>query len=86
MGTVLHQDQGLVAFFSWAMAPHLAKLAAYERELIRLIKVVCHWCPYLWPCEFIIGTDHFSLKYLLDQRLSTILQHHWVSKLFGYQS
>jgi hypothetical protein len=30
-------------------------------------------------------TDHFSLKYLLDQCLSTILQHAWVSKLFGYQ-
>jgi hypothetical protein len=25
------------------------------------------------------------LKYLLDQRLSTIPQHNWVSKLFGYQ-
>jgi hypothetical protein len=25
------------------------------------------------------------LKYLIDQRLSTILQHAWVSKLFGYQ-
>jgi hypothetical protein len=24
------------------------------------------------------------LKYLLDQRLSTIPQHQWVSKLFGY--
>jgi hypothetical protein len=30
-------------------------------------------------------TDHFSLKYLLDQRLSTIPQHAWVSKLFGYE-
>lgn len=29
-------------------------------------------------------TDHYSLKYLLDQRLSTIPQHTWVSKLFGY--
>jgi hypothetical protein len=28
--------------------------------------------------------DHYSLKYLLDQRLSTILQHHWVGKLLGF--
>lgn len=28
--------------------------------------------------------DHYSLKHLLDQRLSTIPQHTWVSKLFGY--
>ena len=39
---------------------------------------------YLWVWPFIVRTDHFSLKYLLDQRFSTILQHTWVSKLFGY--
>jgi hypothetical protein len=33
----------------------------------------------------VVRTDHFSLKYLLDQWLSTIPQHAWVSKLFGYQ-
>jgi hypothetical protein len=33
---------------------------------------------------FIIRTNHCSLKHLLDQRLSTIPQHTWVSKLFGY--
>jgi hypothetical protein len=26
-----------------------------------------------------IHTDHFSLKYILDQRLTTILQHMWVT-------
>lgn len=29
-------------------------------------------------------TDHFSLKFLLDQRLATIPQHHWVGKLPGF--
>jgi hypothetical protein len=33
----------------------------------------------------VVRTDHFSLKYLLDQRLPTIPQHAWVNKLFGYQ-
>jgi hypothetical protein len=31
-----------------------------------------------------VRTDHYSLKFLLDQRLATILQHHWVGKLLGY--
>jgi hypothetical protein len=61
------------------------KLAAYEHELIGLIKAIHHWRTYLWPREFIVRTDHFSLKYLLDQRLYTIPQHNWVSKLFGNQ-
>jgi hypothetical protein len=33
----------------------------------------------------VVPTNHYSLKYLLDQRLSTIPQHAWVSKLFGFQ-
>jgi hypothetical protein len=50
-----------------------------------LVKAVCHWLPYLWTGPFVVHIDHYSLKYLLDQRLSTILRHAWVSKLFGFQ-
>jgi hypothetical protein len=84
-GVILHQGRGSITFFSHAILPHHAKLAAYERKLIGLVKAVCHWWPYLWMWSFVIRTDHYSLKYLLDQCLSTIPQHSWVSKLFGYQ-
>jgi hypothetical protein len=83
-GAVLHQDRGPIAFFSRQVAPKHAKLAAYERELIGLVKAVRHWRAYLWTADFVVHTDHFSLKHLLDQRLSTIPQHTWMSKLFGY--
>jgi hypothetical protein len=33
---------------------------------------------------FLVRTDHYSLKFLRDQRLSTIPQHHWVGKLLGF--
>ena len=33
--------------------------------------------------HFVIKTDHQSLKYLLDQKLTTALQHKWVAKLLG---
>ena len=83
-GAVLHQGDGPIAFFSRAVAPHHAKLPAYERELIGLVKAVRNWRPYLWGRAFTVRTDHSSLKFILDQRLSTIPQHAWVSKLFGY--
>lgn len=83
-GAVLHQGDGAIAFFSRAVAPHHAKLPAYERELIGLVKAVRNWRPYLWGRAFTVRTDHHSLKFLLDQRLTTIPQHNWVSKLFGY--
>jgi len=41
-GAVLHQGGGPIAFFSRTVAPHHAKLAAYERELIGLVKAVRH--------------------------------------------
>jgi hypothetical protein len=32
----------------------------------------------------VVKTDHYNLKYLLDERLATIPQHQWVSKLMGF--
>ena len=37
----------------------------------------------MWGHCFLVRTDHFALKFLLDQRLSNVPQHQWISKLFG---
>jgi hypothetical protein len=37
-----------------------------------LVKAVRHWRPYLWTRPFVVRTDHYALKFLLDQRISTI--------------
>ena len=65
-GAMLHQGGKPIAFYSWAIAPHHAKLAAYERELIGLVKAVWHSRPYLWARPFVVRTDHYNLKFLLD--------------------
>jgi len=83
-GAVLIQEGHPIAFFSRPIAPRHRALAAYERELIGLVPVVRHWRPYLWGRRFLVKTDHYSLKFLLDQWLSTIPQHHWVGKLLGF--
>lgn len=83
-GAVLHQGAGPIPYFSRAIAPRHASLAAYEGELIGLVQAVRHWRPYLWGRSFIVKTDHYSLKFLLDQHLATIPQHHWVGKLLGF--
>jgi hypothetical protein len=81
---VLHQNAGPLAFFSRPFAARHLKVVAYERELIGLVQAVRHWRPYLWGHRFVVRTDHYALKYMLDQRLSTVPQHQWISKLFGY--
>jgi hypothetical protein len=68
-GVVLHQGDGAIAFFSRAVALHHQKLLAYERELIGLVKVVRHWRPYLWGRAFTVRTNHYSLKFILDQHV-----------------
>jgi hypothetical protein len=84
IGAVLHQGDGPIAFFSRPMASRHAKLAAYERELIGLVQVVRHWRAYLWGRSFLVRTNHYSLKFLLDQRLFTIPQHQWTNKLLRF--
>jgi hypothetical protein len=74
-GAVFHQGEGPLAFFSRPFAAHHHKLAAYERELIGLVQAVRHWRPYLWGRPFHVCTDHYSLKVLLDHRLSIVPQH-----------
>jgi hypothetical protein len=81
---VLHQGAGLVAYFGRLIAARHAKLITYENELIGLVHIVRHWRPYLWGRSFLIKTDHYSLKFLLDQHLSTIPQYQWASKLLGF--
>jgi hypothetical protein len=66
-GAILHQGAVPLAFFSKPFAPRHMKLAAYERELIGLVQAVRHWRPYLWGHYFRVRTDHYSLKFLLDQ-------------------
>nr|GEZ38044.1 hypothetical protein [Tanacetum cinerariifolium] len=42
------------------------------------------WKGYLLDRHFKIRTDHFSLKYLLNQKLTTSFQFKWLPKLLGY--
>lgn len=43
-----------------------------------------HWRPYLWARRFLARIDHYILKFLLDQQLSIVPQHRWITKLFGF--
>lgn len=56
----------------------------YEKELLAIMFVVCHWHYYLITYHFTIRTNQKSLKHLLEQKVSTPLQHVWLSKLMVY--
>jgi hypothetical protein len=65
-GVVLHQDAEPHAFFSGPFAARHLKLVAYDHELIGMVQAVRYWWPYLWGHHFLVRTDHYNLKFLLD--------------------
>jgi hypothetical protein len=56
----------------------------HEKEMLAIMHVVDLWRPYLLGKRFQIKTDHQSLKYFLEQGISSPEQQKWVTKLFGY--
>jgi hypothetical protein len=56
----------------------------YEKEMLAILHVVDLWHPYLLGQRFQIKTYHQSLKYFLEQCISSPEQQKWVTKLFGY--
>jgi hypothetical protein len=52
--------------------------------MLAILHVVDLCCPYLLGKRFQINIDHQSLKYFLEQHISSPKQQKWVTKLFGY--
>ncbi|XP_070029865.1 uncharacterized mitochondrial protein AtMg00860-like [Nicotiana sylvestris] len=83
VGPVLMQKGRALAFLSQALIPKHLGLSTYEKELVALLIAVDKWRHYLQPNKFLIRTDHFSLKFLREQRVITVLQHKGITKLMG---
>jgi hypothetical protein len=52
--------------------------------MMEILHALKKWCPYLIGRHFKVKTDHDSLKYFLEQRLSLEEQQKWVTKILGY--
>ena len=83
IGAVLMQHRRPLAFLSQSLGQKNLGLSIYEKELLALVTAVTKWRHYLEGHHFIINTDHQSLKYLLEQRITTPLQQKWLTKLMG---
>jgi hypothetical protein len=64
IGAVLMQDRQPIAFFSEKLSGASLKYPTYDKELYALVRALETWQHYLWPREFVIHTDHESLKHL----------------------
>ncbi|GJX21272.1 putative mitochondrial protein [Tanacetum coccineum] len=65
--------------------PFVIKTHASEVSLGEVLQQK-RWRGYLLDKHFLIKTDHFSLKYLLDQRITTPTQTKWLPRLMGHNN
>jgi hypothetical protein len=84
IGVVLMQEGRPLAFTSRKLSERNLGKPIYEKEMLAILHAIDLWHPYLLGKCFQIKTDHQSLKYFLEQCISSPKQQKWVTKLFGY--
>ncbi|KAL5820915.1 hypothetical protein ACOSQ3_022797 [Xanthoceras sorbifolium] len=78
MGVVLMQEGRPIAFFSEKISGAALNYPTYDKEMYALVRALETWQHYLWPKEFVIHTDHESLKHLKGQHKLNKRHAKWV--------
>ena len=75
------QDQIPIAYFSEKLNGAVLNCPTYSKELYVLVRALETSQHYLWPKEFVIHTDHKSLKHLKGQGKLSRRHAKWVEFL-----
>ena len=78
IGAVLLQEDHPITYFSEKLKGSYLNYSTYDKELYALVKALKNWQHYLFPKEFVIHSDHESLKYLKGQSKLNKSQAKWV--------
>ena len=81
IGAVLMQDGHPIAYFSEKLSGDALNYSTYDKELYALVRALKTWQHYLLPKEFVIHSDHESLKYLKGQGKLNKRHAKWVEFL-----
>jgi hypothetical protein len=78
IGGVLLQEGKSIAYFSEELSGPSLNYSTYDKELYALVRVLDTLQHYLWPKEFVIHSNHESLKHIRGQ--AKLNKHHakWV--------
>ncbi|MCQ7691340.1 Ty3/Gypsy family RNase HI domain-containing protein [Salmonella enterica] len=84
IGAILMQDGQPLTYTSKALSPSHQNMSTYDKEMLAIVHAATRWRPYLIGRRFQIKTDHKSLKYFLEQKISSLEQQKWVTKLLRF--
>nr|XP_009603679.1 uncharacterized protein LOC104098601 [Nicotiana tomentosiformis] len=80
------EDQKPIEFLSEKLGGATFNYSTYDKELYALVRSLETWQHYLWLKEFVLRTDHESLRYLKGQGKLNRRHTKWVEfiKIFPY--
>ena len=81
IGGVLSQDGHPIAFFSEKLNETRRQYSTYDLELYSIIQSLKHWRHYLIHSEFVLFTDHDSLRHINLQKHLNARHARWVDFL-----
>ncbi|XP_027348787.1 uncharacterized protein LOC113860563, partial [Abrus precatorius] len=81
IGAVLLQEGHPIAYFSEKLSGPTLNYSTYDKELYALVRALKTWQHYLYPKEFVIHSDHESLKYIKGQGKLNKRHAKWVEFL-----
>lgn len=84
LGAVIMQNGKAIAYYSSTLCPRNAALSTYEKEALAIVEALKRWRHYFVGNKLIIRTDHQSLKFMTDQKLTTGIQHKLMLKLLEF--
>jgi len=78
IGVVLIQEGHPLTYFSEKLKGSHLNYSSYDKELYALVRALQNWQHYLFPKEFVIHSDHESIKYLKGQSKLNKRHAKWV--------
>jgi phage FluMu gp28-like protein len=78
IGGVLLQEDKPVAYFREKLSEPSLNYSTFDKELYTLVRALETWQHYLWPKEFVIHSDHKSLKHIRGQAKVNKCHAKWV--------
>ena len=81
IGGVLSHEGHLVAYFSKKLNNAKLKYSTYDKEFYAVMQALRYWHNYLIYKEFVLFSDHESLKYINSQKKLNYRHGKWDSFL-----
>ncbi|XP_071918726.1 uncharacterized protein [Coffea arabica] len=79
IGAVLLQEGRPIAYFSEKLNGAALNYSTYDKELMALVRALQTWQHYFRPREFVLHTDHESLKHIKSQDKLSKRHARWIT-------